>query len=164
MTNKPDLHAVIGAWAQGARTFYVRRSEKMENYPDAWSLLSIQFDPLELRDHVDIEAVQRLMDRMAEERLCGATVTVRNSLSSARCSDNPIGVRVHLYLYEVDLEREPTLNEDFYTDGRWMTPEEYSAASANETCGTCMRMWSDYCVRAGLCETRFAPELVEDDD
>src|SRR5687768_11833778 len=80
------IHAVIGVWHRGARTFYVQRSERMHNYPLVWSLLSIQFDPTRLADPYDLAAVQPLMTRMADERLCGTPVRVTRYLSSANCA------------------------------------------------------------------------------
>ena len=156
------IDAVIGVWAKGDRTFYVRRSPSMENYPNVWSLLSIQFASDELSDFLDLASVQRVMERMSEQRLGGAPLRVVRYLKSSRCSDNPMGVPVKLHLYEIELEAEPRLNPEYYVDSAWMTPEEYTRASANSTCGLCMRMWSDYCVENGLCEVRFAPQVVED--
>ena len=158
------IDAAIGVWPKGDRTFYVKRSPSMENYPNVWSLMSIQFAPDELADFLDLARVQRIMERMSQERLGGAPVRVVRYLKSARCSDNPMRVPVRLHLYEIELEEEPRLNPEYYIDSAWMTPEEYSVASANSTCGLCMRMWSDYCVENGLCEARFAPEVVEDEE
>ena len=45
MENRKPIHAVIGVRRAGGATFYVRRSEYMENYPGVWSLFSIQYDP-----------------------------------------------------------------------------------------------------------------------
>ena len=159
-----EIQAVIGVWPKGERTFYVKRSPWMENYPNVWSLMSVQFAPDELADFLDLGSVQRIMERMSQERLGGAPVRVVRYLKSARCSDNPMGVPVRLHLYEIELDEEPPLNPEYYVDSAWMTPKEYTAASANSTCGLCMRMWSDYCVDNGLCETRFAPEVVEDEE
>jgi hypothetical protein len=163
-TTTQHIDAIIGVYVQDDRTFYVKRSPSMENYPNAWSLLSIQFTLDELQDFLDLPSAQRVMERMSQERLCGAPVHVVRYLKSARCSDNPMGVPVRLHLYEIELEEEPRLNPEYYIDSAWMTPEEYTVASANSTCGLCMRMWSDYCVENGLCETRFAPEVVEDEE
>lgn len=158
------IDAVIGVWTRGGRTFYVRRSATMENYPNVWSLLSIQYAPDELPNFLDLPSVQRVMDRMSKQRLAGAAVRVVRHLKSARCSDNPMGARVALHLYQVELDSEPELNPAYYTDWAWFTPEEYIRASANSTCGLCMRMWSDYCVENGLCEARFAPQVIEDEE
>ena len=77
-------------------------------------------------------------------------------------SDNPMKCRVHLHMYEIRFETEPVLNPAFYTDSAWLEPEEYLARSKDSTCGLCMRMWSDYCVRNGLASNSFAPVLVND--
>ena len=151
-----QIEAVIGVWFGDGRTFYVKRSERMENYPNAWSLLSIQFTPEELPDFTDLSAAQKVMDRMSEERLGGVPVRLVRYLKSARCSDNPMDVPVTLHLYQIELEREPELNPKYYVDSAWFTPEEYVKASENATCGLCMRMWSDYCYQSGLSKVRFA--------
>ena len=156
------IDALIGVWARSARTFYVKRSSLMENYPNVWSLLSIQFGPDELADFLDLASVQRVMARMSEQRLGGVPLRVLRYLKSARCSDNPMGVPVKLHVYEIELEDEPRLNPDYYVESAWFTPEEYLSASANSTCGLCMRMWSDYCYENGLSDVRFAPQVVED--
>ncbi len=151
-----QIEAVIGVWFKDGRTFYVKRSSRMENYPNTWSLLSIQFKTKELPDFTDLAAVQGAIERMAKERLGGTPVRLVRYLKSARCSDNPMQVPVTLHLYQIELEHEPEINTEYYVDSAWLTPEEYIKASENATCGLCMRMWSDYCYQSGLSKTRFA--------
>ena len=151
-----QIEAVIGVWFKNGRTFYVKRSSRMENYPNAWSLLSIQFTPEELPEFTDLDAVQRVMEKMSEERLGGTPVRLVRYLKSTRCSDNPMQVSVTLHLYQIELEREPELNPRYYVDSAWLTAEEYIKTSENATCGLCMRMWSDYCYQSGLSKVRFA--------
>lgn len=159
-----NIDAVIGAWFRDGRTFYVKRSGRMENYPNAWSLLSIQFRPEEFSDFTDLAAAQKVMEKMSKERLGGVPLTLIRYLKSARCSDNPMHVPVTLHLYQIELKREPELNPKYYVDSAWFTPEEYVKASDNSTCGLCMRMWSDYCYERGLSKGRFAPRVREDYD
>jgi len=163
-TSVGQIDAIIGVWARGDRTFYVKRSECMENYPGVWSLLSIQFAPDELPDFLDFGKVQPVMEKMSRERLDGAPIRVVRYLKSSRCSDNPMNVPVVLHLYQIELDEEPQLNPRYYVDSAWFTPEEYLRASANSTCGLCMRMWSDYCYQHGLSDIRFAPQVQEDEE
>ncbi len=151
-----QIEAVIGVWFKDGRTFYVKRSGRMENYPNVWSLLSIQFTPEELPDFTDLDAVQRVMEKMSEERLGGVPVRLIHYLKSARCSDNPMQVPVTLHLYQIELEYEPELNPKYYVDSAWFKPEEYMKVSENALCGLCMRMWSDYCYQNGISKIRFA--------
>ncbi|KKL14127.1 hypothetical protein LCGC14_2518870 [marine sediment metagenome] len=153
------IEAVIGVWHKDGKTFYVKRSHQMENYPDVWSLLSIQFTPEEMPDFTDFTPVPSILERMSQQRLGGVPIHFKRYLKSARCSDNPMNVPVTLHLYEVELEREPELNPDYYVDSGWFSVDEYLKASENATCGLCMRMWSDYCVQAGLSDVRFAPSV-----
>jgi hypothetical protein len=157
-----SIHAVIAVWHENAKTFYVKRSERMPNYPLVWSLLSIQFDPIELPDQLDLSAVQPIMRRMSFERLNGAPLRVNRYLASATCSDNPMRRRVILHMYEVSFDERPDLNPNYYVAADWLDPDQYAERSRNSTCGLCMRMWSNYCVRHQLVDTPFAPELVED--
>ena len=99
------------------------------------------------------------MQKMADDRLHGAPVRVVRYLSSASCADNPMRQRVFLHLYEVDFATEPKLVPAFYVDAAWLEPAEYEQRAAGATCGLCMRMWSDHCVRHGMAERRFAPAL-----
>ncbi len=154
-SNKPSLHAVIGVWHSDDVTLYVKRSEKMQNYPGVWSLFSIQFRPDQLPDPKDLSTVQRLMQKMSKERLGGEPVTVKAHLISGDSDDNPIGKHVHLHLYEIELQREPKLNPDYYDDGAWLTPEEYERRSAGQRSGLCLRLWSDYAWLAGLSDRPF---------
>ena len=154
-----QIEAVIGAWLKDGRTLYVKRSGRMENYPNVWSLLSIQFTQEELPDFTDLAAAEKLMERMSEERLGGVPVRLIHYLKSARCSDNPMQVPVTLHLYQIELDSEPKLNPEYYVDSAWFTPEEYMKASENATCGLCMRMWSDYCYQAKVSKIRFAPRV-----
>ena len=159
-----DIDAVIGVWYKDGRTYYVKRSAEMQNYPNVWSLLSIQFKPEQLPDFTDLEAAQKIMERMAEERLGGVPVKLTGYVKSSRCSDNPMHIPVTLHMYRIELEREPELNPRYYVDAAWFTPEEYMKASEKATCGLCMRMWSDYCYQMGLSEKRFAPPVRPDDE
>jgi hypothetical protein len=157
-----EIHAVIGVWHRHGRTFYVKRSPKMVNYPSVWSLLSIQFEPYSI-DPVDFIQVGSLMSRMADDRLGGIGLRVLRYLSSAACTDNPMRKRVVLHMYQVELEAEPELNENYYIEFAWMTPGEYAVKAKDATCGLCMRMWSDYCVRHGLAGQSFARALMPED-
>ncbi len=157
--SKEEIEAVIGVWCKDGKTFYVKRSPQMQNYPSAWSLLSIQFTPEEFPDFTDLAAAQKVMEKMSQERLGGVEVALSRYLKSARCSDNPMQVPVTLHLYQIELDSKPKLNPRYYVDSAWLTVEEYLAASADSTCGLCMRMWSDYCYQAGLSKIRFAPSV-----
>ena len=154
------IHAVIGVWYRDGKTFYVRRSATMENYPNVWSLLSIQFKPSTFAHDTDSEVVQSLMEQMSRERLSGVGIEIVRYLSSAHCFHNPMNKSVYLHMFQVELDDEPELNPDYYADCAWLTPEEYSERSRGGTCGLCLRMWSDYSVRHSLAERPFAPALV----
>jgi len=144
---KKMIEAVIGVWHEGDRAYYVKRSQHMENYPGAWSLFSIQIDPGELPDALDLAAAQRLMERMSAERLGGSPIRVTKFLNYSTCSNNPIGRVVNLRLYAVDCLEPPRLNPLYYEDGAWMTWDEYGHRKGDVLCGSCMRMWRDYCLR-----------------
>lgn len=156
----PELHAVIGVWHKDNLTYYVKRSEKMENYPSVWSLLSIQFDSMELSDPADLSKVQAFMESLSEERLGGVPIATKQHLISGDSSDNPFDKHVFLHLYEIELRKEPRLNPDYYTDSVWLTPEEYENRSANQRCGLCLRFWSDYAWMAGISDRPFVPRAV----
>jgi hypothetical protein len=138
------LYAVIGAWYRGDRTFYVKRSEKMQNYPGAWSLFSIQYDPSEMPDSTDLATAQRIMERMSDERLYGAPVQVRAFLTASTCNNNPINKIVNLRLYRMELERQPALHRDYYVDAAWLTRTELETRRGNTVCGSCLRAWFDF--------------------
>ena len=159
-THVLELHAVIGVWHRGDLTYYVKRSEKMENYPGLWSLFSIQFRPDELRNSKDLSFVRRLMQRLSQERLGGVPITVKEHLISGDSRDNPIGKHVYLHLYEIELAKEPNLNPDYYSGGAWLTPEEYERRSAGQLCGLCLRLWSDYAWLAGISDRPFVAREV----
>ena len=152
------LHAVIAVQRRSeGQSFYVKRSPTMQNYPNVWSLLSIQFRPEELPDPFDFSTVERFMQRLSDERLGGVSPRVLRYLTSGTCSRNPINRRVTLHLYEIALEAEPRLNPAYYVDGAWLMPEQYESRAAGSQCGLCLRLWSDYCYRNGLAARRFAP-------
>ena len=153
----PKLHAVIGVRYEGDRTFYVKRSEKMTNFPSVWSLLSIQFDPEWLKNPEDLPKAQKLMDEMSEERLCGAKIRVERLITSGDDPNSPIGCHVFLHLYKVNLVGEPQLNPDYYSDSAWFTAKEFSAASEGQKCGLCTRLWSDHAWLTGVTDQPFIP-------
>ncbi len=159
-----EIHAVIGVWRDGPRTIYVKRSESMENYPGVWSLLSIQFHPgRELPNQFDMPAVQRVFDRLSNERLNGAPIKVDRYLTSGFCTDNPMQKMVLLHLYEISLADEPKLNPAFYESSASLLPHEYMKRAEGSACGLCLRLWSDYSYRNGLVSARFAPAPRTDD-
>ena len=154
-----EIHAVIGVWYRAGKTFYVRRSATMKNYPNVWSLLSIQFKPATYQEQTDLPFVQSLMDEMSRQRLGGVSIDVRRYLSSAHCSDNPMKKHVFLHMYAVELGCLPRLNREFYQQSAWLHPEEYTRRSQGAACGLCLRMWSDYSVRHSLVARPFAPPV-----
>ena len=156
----PELHAVIGVRFKGGLTYYVQRSDKMENYPSVWSLLSIQFEPKELPDPKNLTRVQIFMEKMSDERLGGVSIQTKNHLISGDTTDNPFDKHVYLHLYEVEFSEEPILNPDYYSDAEWLTAEEYEDRSANQRCGLCLRLWSDYAWMAGFTDRPFVPRAV----
>lgn len=145
-----ELHAVIGVRFSGNRTYYVKRSKKMENYPAVWSLPSIKYDPAWLRNPNDLSKVQSLMENMSKQRLGSVPIRVKRHLTSGNDPNSPVGRHVHLHLYEIEFGEEPRLNPDYYTDAAWLTPERYEEISAGQACGLCLRLWSDYAWMTGI--------------
>ena len=129
----------------------------MENYPNVWSLFSIQYDPATVTDMTDIEAVRPLFEAMSAQRLGGVPVRVKSYLTKGSSDQNPMGVVVTLHLYEIEFEEEPRFNERYYTDGAWLTAEEYEARCAQQVCGLCLRLWSDYAWLSGYTDRPFIP-------
>jgi len=125
MNAEPELYAVIGVWVRENETFYVKRSDSME-------------DPSELA------RASEIMKKMAEERLYDADITTEKHILSEESKNNPIDTYVHLDLYKVELPDEPKLNPRYYQDGRWLSFEEYTEMAKNQTCGSCMRMYWDW--------------------
>ncbi len=138
------IYAVIGVRRSGSRTYYVRRSARMENYPLVWSLLSIQYDPDELRRPDDLSKVTAYMERMSAERLGGVPIRTKGLLIFGSEYSEALRRNVTLHLYDVELPKEPLLNPDYYIDGAWMTPEEYAFRSVGQTCGLCLRLWASF--------------------
>jgi len=161
--SKKTINAVIGVQYKGNETFYVKRSDNMENYPGVWSLLSIQFSPEEIIDFLDLNDIQPLMNKMSEQRLGNVPVNVLQYISSTTCTENPIDAIVNLHLYRIEFEEEPILNPSYYSDSEWMTPEQYLEKRGDALCGSCIRMWSDYCIKTGLTDTCFGPKYESDD-
>ena len=79
----------------------------------------------------DFTPVPSILESRSQQRLGGVPVHFKRYLKSARCSDNPMHVPVTLHLYEVELEREPELNPDYYVDSGWFSVDEYLKASAD---------------------------------
>ena len=159
--SKPPIHAVIGVRYTRAETFYVKRSDMIENYPGVWSLPSIQFSPKPQLDMLDMKQVQPHFDQLSLQRFGSIKIGLSRFLTAGNCAQNPMQRRVFLYLYEIQLDEEPILNPGFYVDAAWLTPEEYRVRAANATCGLCLQLWSDYCFKNGLSTNRFAPEPKE---
>lgn len=153
---KQPIHAVIGVRYRGNSTYYVKRSLEMGNYPGVWSLFSIQYPPSDLPDPTKIGGtVDALFRKMSNERLGGVPIEVKEYLTSGSSDDNPMGVDVHLHLYEIALADEPLLNPRYYTDGAWLSPVEYEDRCADQLCGLCLRLWADYAWLTGVAEHPF---------
>lgn len=144
VANLRKLSAVIGIWHRENETYYVQRSEKMQNYPSLWSLFSKQFLPDDLHDPSDLYKAQGIMDQMSVERLCGAQVKVLEHITSGTSASNPIRMHVTLHLYLLEFPTEPKLNPDFYSEGTWLTFNEFEEKINKSTCGSCTRMWWDH--------------------
>ncbi|MER8388340.1 hypothetical protein NKH14_22970 [Mesorhizobium sp. M1380] len=164
MQERKPIHAVIGVRRAGGATFYVRRSEHMENYPGVWSLFSIQYDPVSVADVADLAAVAPLFETMSAQRLGGVPVRVKSYLTWGSSDRNPMGVEVTLHLYEIEFDEEPRLNERYYTDGIWLTAEEYEERCAEQVCGLCLRLWSDYAWIMGYTDRPFIPHVYNEAD
>jgi hypothetical protein len=132
------IRAVIGVWRNGPRTFYVKRSERLTNYPGIWSLPSFQFDLV-----LDFDA-PRIFRELSRSRFGGTAIVVGPQLISGSSNENPMNEWVTLFLYEIEFVREPWVNTEFYTDSAFMTQEEYEIATADVTCGLCTRLWANY--------------------
>ncbi len=159
MQMQREIHAVIGVRRAGASTFYVKRSNDMANYPSVWSLLSIQYNPIDVPDERDLTAVAPHFKRMSEQRLGGVFVNVKAYLTSGSSDRNPMGVNVTLHLYEIEFDEEPSLNGRYYTDSAWMTAVEYEECCAGQVCGLCLRLWSDYAWLKGYTDRPFIPSV-----
>ncbi len=143
------LDAAIGVWTRGKLTYYVRRSEAMGNYPGVWSLFSERFDPDEV-DPLDRADVQTVFQRMAFRRVGSGSVKVGRFLSARSRYTPKLGCTVKLWMYEIALERDPDLNPDFYSDGAWLTDDDFRQRAEAAPCGMCTLMWSDYLKRLGF--------------
>jgi len=161
MKRPGEIHAIIGVRHRGDLTYYVRRSEKMANYPSVWSLLSIQFDPDWLDDPEDLDKVQQLLIKMSEERLGGVPIELKEHVTSGDSDRNPMNEHVHLHLYEIELPEEPILNPDYYSDAAWLSPEQYEEKSTGQKCGLCLRLWSDHAWMAGISDRPFVARAAE---
>ena len=148
MNTKSPIYALIGVWSRNGLTYFVRRSQNMENYAGVWSLFSERFDP-STYDPLEKDEVVAVFDRMSHRRLGGVDVTVGQMLSSRARYTTALGCRVSLWMYEVELANEPKLNPAFYSDSNWLTNDEIRKRVTAAPCGMCTRMLSDYRMRSG---------------
>jgi hypothetical protein len=147
-----NINAVIGVAYNATQTLYVKRSDKMENYPETWSLFSIQFLPENFKDIKDLKLAQKLFDKLSMERLHNTPICVEKYLTSGRCSNNPMKKMVTLHLYRISFPINPQLNKHYYSDYKWLTPEEYENLSNNtgKLCGLCTKLWTGYSIKNEL--------------
>lgn len=144
----PRITAVIGVWTRGNRTYYVHRSGTMRNYPGAWSLFSEQYDPAEI-DPDDHAEIKKVFDRMSKRRLGGVQIKVGRLVSARSRYTHALGSSVTLRLFEIELEHEPILNPEFYSEAAWLTNDEFRKRVTAVPCGMCTRMLSDYRMHRG---------------
>jgi hypothetical protein len=139
-----QVNAVIGVWNKNGKTFYVKRSDYMKNYPNVWGLLSIQFNTGEFNDLYDLNFAQALMTKMSNDRLGGVPTRVLRYITSAQSADNPYNTTISVNLYEIELLETPKLNPLFYVDSAWFTPEEFFKITENSIRGLCTKTWHQY--------------------
>lgn len=149
------IHAIIGVRHDGPSTWYVKRSSSMANYPDVWSLPSIQYDPEAFSDATDLENAAGLFSDLSDQRLGGVPIQVDSLLTIGSSDMNPMGVDVHLRLYRISLGAEPVLEPSYYVDAEWMSPRRYEEASTGQACGLCLRLWSDFAWLSGITDRPF---------
>lgn len=149
------ITAVIGVRHDGPLTWYLRRSERMANYPGVWSLPSIQFVPSELPDVLDLDRVSGHFARLSAERLGGVPIGVERHLTSGTSDMNPMGVDVTLHLYLLRMSEEPVLNPAFYVGSEWLSAADYEERSAGQPCGLCTRLWGDFAWACGITDRPF---------
>ena len=163
ISDRPTVHAIIGVWHErDGKAYYVKRADTMENYPGVWSLFSERFDPLKY-DWKTPDGVQKILDVMSVRRLGGVPIKMVRLLNSARNMSLP-RMLVALHLFEITLEREPELNDEFYATGAWLTPDEFRERTAKARCGVCTQMWSKWCVKEGLVSAPFVASVPDDMD
>jgi hypothetical protein len=133
------IRAVIGVWRNESKTFYVKRSDTMTNYPGVWSLPSFQFDLEE--GHFDPHWI---FNRMSGQRFGGSRVNIGPMLTSGMSNFNPMNEMVTLFLYDIEFIQWPILNHDYYTEWGWLTQAEYEIKTLDAPCGLCTRLWADY--------------------
>lgn len=142
---KPPLYAVIGVAIDGRRTFCVRRSDEMENYPGVWSLLSVQTLDGDMKNPLDLEEAQASFDRLSQERLGGAPLKVLRHIKSNDSDQMPIDYHTYLHMYEVYVDtKKVVLDSHYYTECAWLTQAEISKRNRNLPCGLCLQMLTDY--------------------
>lgn len=147
MENTSPIRAVIGVSFRAPKTFYVKRSDNMENYPGVWSLPSIQYKSEELPDPLDLDAAARVFAKMSAERFASTRVTVHQYLTAGSSDLNPMQRMVELVLYRISFEDEdPYLSKWFYTQGEWLTQREFDLKTvlAPLPCGLCTKLWRQY--------------------
>jgi hypothetical protein len=155
-----DIDAVIAVRRDGSRTWYARRSHEMSTYKGVWSLPSIKFDPAATTDPTDVSVTQPLLDRLSTDRLGGVPMRAVRHLVSGSSADNPMGVRVTLHLFEVDMSEDPVLNHRYYLEDAWMTAGELQEAMRGTVGGLCTKLWGRHAWGRGLSDRPYR-ELSE---
>lgn len=153
-----ELRAVIGVWHRGASTYYVKRSRRMQYYPNVWSLPSFRYDSHVLRDPENLTDARTLIQEMSDQRLGGVPILAVDHLISGDSDKNPYGLHVYLNLYRIKLAAEPVLNPIYYEEGAWLSAQEYEDKSAGQECGLCLRLWSDYAWLARITDRPFVAQ------
>jgi hypothetical protein len=152
MGKNTPIRAIIGVSYRPAQrddlseTYYVKRAASMENYPGVWSLPSIQYDPSEIPDPLDLDAVWSVFARMSAERFGGTPITVHQHLVTGSSDMNPMGRMVELVLYRISFAKDPRLDPRFYTASEWLTRHEFELRTvfAPLPCGLCTKLWGQY--------------------
>lgn len=145
-----QLHAIIGMWQRDQKIYFVQRSASMENYPSVWSLMSLQHEKDRLDDPRNLKSAARIFNELSESRFDGEPIEVHAHVLSQSADNSFINSTTHLHLYQISFDEEPTLNDAYYTNAKWLTFDEYLKISKGTPCGLCTCMLEDHLLSQGI--------------
>ena len=149
----PDhyIFGLIGVWCKIEKDevlyYYVKRSSKMDNYPNTWGLLSRQWNRNDYHNILGLkDKLQPLFQEMSVQRLDNTPIKVIQWLATQanKPEENPLGCWLYLDIFQIELEKEPVLNPEFYTEAKWMTRKDILNLSITQECGRCTEMLTEF--------------------
>lgn len=92
---------------------------------------------------------QKIIENLSKERLNNVIIKVKKFCASSETYRPELNINVKIHIFEVELEKFPIINKEYYSDAALLTSDEIRLRIVVNPCRTCMSLWSEYGIKQG---------------